>query len=131
MARPKQGAEVDELRSACEAGNSRRVVELLGSGSVTAADATACLEQTWRHLSLMRILLEHGADPAVCANTFYMGRSIELVRLLVELVYDISVSGHWILQYAPKSHSCRRAATVWLTGPKGLCQLARVHRLAP
>ena len=34
-----------ELRSACEykADSIQRVVELLGNGSITAADATACL----------------------------------------------------------------------------------------
>jgi len=57
MVRTNPGAKMDscdrdqdpkakaELRSACEykADSIQRVVELLGNGSITAADATACL----------------------------------------------------------------------------------------
>lgn len=48
----------------------------------------------------MRMLLEHGADPAVCATLRCMKRSIDLVKLLVEFGYDIKINKHYILQYA-------------------------------
>lgn len=89
---------VDELQSACEAGDLHPVAELLGSGSVTAADATGCLDKTCGHPLLMRMLLESGADPSVCAATRHMSRSLDTVKLLVEFGYDISINGHWILQ---------------------------------
>jgi hypothetical protein len=112
MARTKRGAKDDrverepdsevrsDLRSACKANDVQRVAELLNGNSVTAADATECLDETTQHLPLMRLLLEHGADPAACATTRCMGESIELVKLLVEFGYDIKKNGHWVLQYA-------------------------------
>ena len=87
-----------ELRAACQADDSRRISELLRNGTVSAADATACLGNTTRNLSSMRMLLEHGADPASVASTKYMSRSFKLIKLLVEFGYDISVNGHCILQ---------------------------------
>jgi hypothetical protein len=94
-----------ELRSACvyRAEDIQRVAELLDSGSVTAADGTACLEETWHNLPLMRLLLEHGANPAACATEYHMGESIELIKLLVEFGHDIKTNGHWILQYGNSS----------------------------
>jgi hypothetical protein len=94
-----------ELRSACKykAEDIQRVAELLDSGSVTAADATACLEEAWHNLPLMRLLLEHGANPAACATEYHMGESIELIKLLVEFGHDIKTNGHWILQYGNPS----------------------------
>jgi ankyrin repeat protein len=111
MARTKPGAKMNavkrepdsevrrELRSACKADNIQRVAELLGNGAITAADATACLEETWQNLPLMRLLLEHGADPATCATTRCMRKSIELIKLLVEFGCDITGTGHWVLQF--------------------------------
>lgn len=87
------------LRNACSANDSQRLQELLDSGTVTRADANACLEFTKDQLPLMRMLLQHGADPAVCATTRLMKRSIDLVKLLVEFGYDIKINGHDILQY--------------------------------
>lgn len=92
-------AAVHELRLACEANDSRRVRELLENDSITATDATACLESTHRNLPLMRLLLEHGADPAVCAKARYMRDSFDLIKLLVEFGYDIGMNGHFVLQY--------------------------------
>lgn len=89
----------DQLRSACMADDLHRVAQLLGSGSVTAEDATECLDETCGNPLLMRMLLEFGADPSVCATTRLMSRSFEMVKLLVEFCYDISINGHWILQY--------------------------------
>jgi hypothetical protein len=94
-----------ELRSACKykAEDMQRVAELLDSGSATAADATACLEEACHNLPLMRLLLERGADPAACATECHMGESIELIKLLVEFGHDIKTNGHWILQYGNSS----------------------------
>ena len=87
-----------ELRSVCQTNDSQRVGELLQRGIVSATDATACLESTLQHLPLMRMLLEHGADPAHIASTRYMSLSFDLVKLLVEFGYEISANGHCILQ---------------------------------
>ena len=57
-------AAVRELRLACKANDSQRVRMLLDGDSTSAADATACLTETRKNLSLMRLLLEHGGDPA-------------------------------------------------------------------
>lgn len=89
---------LDELQSACDAEDPHCVAELLGSGSVTAADATKCLNRTCGNLLLMRMLLEFGADPSVCATTWHMSLSFDVVKLLVEFGHDISINGHWILQ---------------------------------
>lgn len=93
-----ESAAVQELRLACNANDSKRVRGLLDNGSITAAGATACLTETWQDLSLMRLLLEYGADPAVCATTQYMTESFNLIKLLVEFGYDIKINGHCILQ---------------------------------
>ena len=92
-------AAVDELRLACKAKDPKRVRELLDNGSITAEDATACLEETWRDLPLMRLLLEHGADPAACASRYYIRQSFDLIKLLAEFGLDISINGHLVLQY--------------------------------
>jgi hypothetical protein len=91
-------AAMCELRLACKAENSKRVHELLGEGLITAANATACLEDTWRDLVVTRLLLEHGADPAVCGRTHRMSQSFDLIKLLVEFGYDIKINGHCVLQ---------------------------------
>ena len=106
---PKRGAKIGkiepeseivcELRSACEGNDTGRVVELLNNGSITAADASACLRHAWPpKIPVIRLLLEHGANPAVCATTRYMQESIELIKLLVEFGCDIKGTGHWVLQ---------------------------------
>ena len=106
---PKRGAKIEkiepeseivcELRSACAANDTGRVVELLNNGSITAADATACLRHALPpKIPVIRLLLEHGANPAVCATTRYMQESIELIKLLVEFGCDIKGTGHWVLQ---------------------------------
>jgi hypothetical protein len=100
---PHSGANDDkvrELSAACSANDGQRLRELLDSGSITRANATACLDMTLAKLPLMRMLLEHGADPAACATPRCMKRSIDLVKLLVEFGYDIKINGHCILQYA-------------------------------
>lgn len=89
-----------QLQFACRAKDYNHIRQLLDNSSATAADATACLQDSYKDLSLVRVLLEHGADPAVCAQTSYMRDSMELVKLLVEFGYDISTNGHCILQYA-------------------------------
>jgi hypothetical protein len=93
-----QSAVVRELHLACKAEDSKRVAELLNDSSITAADATGCLEETWRNLQVTRLLLEHGADPAVCARTNRMSESFDLIKLLVEFGYDIKINGHCVLQ---------------------------------
>jgi hypothetical protein len=106
---------VRALRKVCEEDDSRRVVDLLAGGSVTAADATACLKRSWRlKVPVMRLLLEHGADPAACGTTRYMQKSLELMKLLVEFGYDIKINGHWVLQYAILS-TVGGTNVVWLT----------------
>jgi aconitase A len=95
---PEPGVR-SELRSACKADDVQRVAELLNGNSVTVADASECVEETTQNLPLMRLLLEHGADPAACATTRCMGESIELIKLLVEFGHDIKTNGHWVLQY--------------------------------
>jgi hypothetical protein len=106
---------VRALRKVCEEDDSRRVVDLLAGGSVTAADATACLKRSWRlKVPVMRLLLEHGADPAACGTTRYMQKSLELMKLLVEFGYDIKINGHWVLQYAIVS-TVGGTNVVWLT----------------
>lgn len=89
---------VKELRSACKAKDFSRVRGVLNESAVTAADATSCLKETRKNLPLMRLLLEHGADPSVCASTWYMKESFDLVKLLVEFGHDIKINGHCILQ---------------------------------
>lgn len=91
---------VRQLTDACGANDSQRLRQLLDSGSITRADATASLDSTLAKLPLMRMLLEHGADPAACAIPQFMKRSIDLVKLLVDFGYDIKINGHCILQYA-------------------------------
>lgn len=88
----------DELRPACMAGDLHRVAQLLGSGSVTAEDATECLDETHDNLLLMRMLLEFGADPSACADEWRMCESFDMVKLLVDFGYDIRINGHRILQ---------------------------------
>ena len=61
---PEPGVR-SELRSACKADDVQRVAELLNGNSVTVADASECLEETTQNLPLMRLLLEHGADPEI------------------------------------------------------------------
>lgn len=61
-------AAVHELRLACKANDLNRVRELLDGDPIIITDATARLDGTRLNLSLMRLLLEHGADPAVCAR---------------------------------------------------------------
>jgi hypothetical protein len=78
-----------ELRSACKADDIQRAADVLNNDSITKADATACFDEICGNLPLMRLLLEHGADPAACATTRCMGESIELVKLLVEFGCDI------------------------------------------
>ena len=92
-------AAVRELRLACKANDSERVRKLLDDGFTSAADATACLTETRENLSLMRLLLMRGADPAACAGTYYMAQSFDLIKLLVEFGYDIAINGHNVLQY--------------------------------
>jgi hypothetical protein len=124
MKRRKSTPESDvrsELRSACKADDVQRVAELVDNGSITAADATACIEETTENL-------EHGADPAACATTWYMLESIELIKLIVEFGYDIRVNGHWILQYLTLYRD--HAAPAWLTCLQGSRRLSRVYRLA-
>lgn len=87
-----------ELRSACKAEDVDRVRELFDNGTVAAVNATLCLKETLENLPLMRLLLEHGADPSVCARICYMKRSFDLIKLLVEFGYDIKINGHCILQ---------------------------------
>lgn len=89
---------VRELRSACKTDHIGRVRELLDAGSVTPTDATLCLRDALQDISLVRLLLEHGADPSGGARVLYMSRSFALVKLLVEFGYDISINGHCILQ---------------------------------
>lgn len=109
MARTKPGASmrprrksdpelVRGLRSACTANNISRVRELLDDGSITASDATSCLDDAHQDLLLVRMLLEHGADPSGCARVCRISKSFDLVKLLVEFGYDISINGHCILQ---------------------------------
>lgn len=104
---PKTKSIREQLRSACQLKDYNLVRQLLDNPSATAADATACLQDSYKDLSLVRILLEHGADPAVCAQIRYMRGSIELVKLLVEFGYDVSINGHCILQYASTYESLR------------------------
>jgi hypothetical protein len=92
--------EIRELSAACSANDSQRLRGLLDSGSITRANATGCLDSTLSRLPLIRMLLDYGADPAACATSRCMKRSIDLVKLLVESGYDIKINGHCILQYA-------------------------------
>ena len=89
---------VQELQSACKAKDTLHVGALLSGSSVKATDASACLPMAWPNVEVMRLLLEHGADPNVCATVWYMKKSIEVVRLLVEFGLDIRATGYLILQ---------------------------------
>ncbi|KAM0710084.1 hypothetical protein Q7P35_002446 [Cladosporium inversicolor] len=88
-----------ELHSACKSQDSKRVRELLDNGSTTAADATACLLETWQDLSLMRLLLEHGADPAACASRYYIKKSFDLVKVLMENYTNSREQIDWLLDH--------------------------------
>lgn len=101
MSRPYREPDSElrgELRSACKTSNIERVREMLDAGSVTAADATSCLDDAHANFSVVRMLLEHGAEPSGCARVCRLKESLDLVMLLVEFGYDISINGHCILQ---------------------------------
>ena len=87
---------LQELRSACKAKDASRVRELIAT--VDSEAATACLQCAWPDIDIMRMLLEHGADPSVCAKTFYLKKSIDIVKLLAGFGYDVKANGHLILQ---------------------------------
>lgn len=86
------------LQSACNAANTLRVRELLQGRTVSAYDVTTCLRNAWPKVEVMRLLLEHGAEPSMCATTRCMKHSSSIIRLLVEFGYDIKINGHCILQ---------------------------------
>jgi hypothetical protein len=85
-----------ELERACKENEIARVHELFAIRALDQNDATAC---TFRvsDLSLMRCLLEHGAD-----LRRYLEKnappSLDMVKLCVEFGYDVKVEGHKILQ---------------------------------
>ena len=85
-----------ELERACKENDIARVHELFATRALDQNDATAC---TFRvsDLSLMRCLLEHGAD-----LRWYLKKnappSLDMIKLFVEFGYDVKVEGHKILQ---------------------------------
>ena len=85
-----------ELERACKENDIARVHELFTTRALDQNDATTC---TFRisDLSLMRCLLEHGAD-----LRWYVEKnappSLDMVKLFVEFGYDVKVEGHKILQ---------------------------------
>lgn len=85
-----------DLHAACVANDLRRVRELLNTKFLGADDATHELKGTRRDTSLMRCLLEHGADP----NSLHIRSncSPDVLRLLAKFGYDIQAQGHLILQ---------------------------------
>jgi hypothetical protein len=90
----------EDLCSASRDGDVALVSQLLANHSFDADDATAALDQAGLNLTIIRLLLQHGAD----VNTFHLPMTPlskapgELLRLLAEYGYDFKSDGHRILQ---------------------------------
>jgi hypothetical protein len=85
-----------ELQRACKENDIARVHELFTTRSLDHEDATHCTFRT-SEPSLMRCLLEHGAD-----LRWYLEKhappSLDMIKLFVEFGYDVKSEGHKILQ---------------------------------
>jgi len=96
---------VQKLESACRANDVERVRELFQTTPLAAADATDRLDSLddesprLPYISLMRCLLENGAD----TNDLYFDcverdRVLDVMKMFAEHGYDVKAKGHSILQ---------------------------------
>jgi len=93
-------ADQEDLCSASRDGDIALLSQLLANHSFDADDATAALDEADLNPTVIRLLLQHGAD----VNTFHLPMAPcydapgELLRLLAEYGYDFKSDGHRILQ---------------------------------
>jgi hypothetical protein len=90
----------EDLCLASRDGDVALVSQLLANHSFDADDATAALSEAGMDPTIIRLLLQHGADVNV-ADLWMTPLSKapgELLRLLAEYGYDFTSDGHRILQ---------------------------------
>lgn len=83
-----------ELDSACKAGDLPRIRQLLTTTSLDRSDANGVFASSLP-LSVLRCLLEHGADADFIEKR---GLTLDVLRLLAEFDFDVKAKGHLILQ---------------------------------
>jgi hypothetical protein len=89
---------LEELELACRKQDIARIHELFRTTPLNDRDATNLLRNSLPdRITLMRCLLEHGADP----NTAFFSedlRNLDALKLLTEFGFDIKSQGHLFLQ---------------------------------
>jgi hypothetical protein len=90
----------EDLCSASRDCDVALVSQLLANHSFDADDATAALSEAALDPTIIRILLQHGADVNVVHVRMIPCSDApgELLRLLAEYKYDFRLEGHRILQ---------------------------------
>ena len=86
-----------QLFSAVEEDNVELIGQLFATTCFQAGDATRALGHALTCPAVIRCLLRHGAD-AKAFDDIERVRSAELIRVLVEFGYDITPTGHLIIQ---------------------------------
>ena len=86
-----------ELLPACRAGYVARILQLVTTTPIQATDASEALDSAIHRVEVLRCLLDRGADPNSCTRTRVF-RSLDIVKLFVEYGYNLSATGHLILQ---------------------------------
>ena len=93
----------EALREACNVGDVDEVQRLCASNAISAEQSTTALKRAVSYPTasnaVIRVLLEHKADPNIVKVTS-LKRSGDLLRLLIEFGYDdVASGGHMVLQY--------------------------------
>lgn len=93
---PQDESALQEMRAARSTGDISQIRHLFAAGRLTAGDASDVLQSSLRNPVLLRLLLEHGADPdGLNINQANCGESL---RILAEFGYDVKSHGHLVLQ---------------------------------
>lgn len=85
-----------ELDSACKADDLPRIRQLLTTTSLGRSDANGVFASSLP-LSVLRCLLEHGADADFIGSKNH-DLTLDVLKLLVEFGFDVKAKGHLILQ---------------------------------